>query len=211
MRKTKKTPHSDTKTAPPPMTTDDDTKTTFTSVNPRVRKTKKTPHSDTIAPPPKTNDNDKKTMLTSDNASTPPTLPPTLHATSMCYCEQLAGGTFKTEQAMELVDDLAFLPTRKWKKKKTPHSDDSFAFSTIAPPPKTNDNDKKTTLTTDNASTPPTLPPTVHATSMCYCEQLAGGTFKTEQAMELVDDLASLPTRKWKKKKTPHSDDLYAF
>ena len=43
-RKTKKTPHSDTKTAPPPMTTDDDTKTTFTSVNPRVRKTKKTPH-----------------------------------------------------------------------------------------------------------------------------------------------------------------------
>jgi hypothetical protein len=44
VRKTKKTPHSDTKTAPPPMTTDDDTKTTFTSVNPRVRKTKKTPH-----------------------------------------------------------------------------------------------------------------------------------------------------------------------
>ena len=32
-RKTKKTPHSDTKTAPPPMTNDDDNKTTFTSVN----------------------------------------------------------------------------------------------------------------------------------------------------------------------------------
>ena len=28
-RKTKKTPHSDTKTAPPPMTNDDDNKTTF--------------------------------------------------------------------------------------------------------------------------------------------------------------------------------------
>jgi hypothetical protein len=61
----------------------------------------------------------------------------------MCYCEQLAGGTFKTEQVMELVNDLAFLPTRKWKKKKTPHSDDSFAFSMIVPPPKTNDNDKR--------------------------------------------------------------------
>jgi hypothetical protein len=39
---------------------------------------------------------------------------------------------------MELVDDLASLPTRRTKKKKTPRSDDSFAFSTIAPPPKTN-------------------------------------------------------------------------
>jgi hypothetical protein len=28
--------------------------------------------------------------------------------------------------------------------------------------------------------------------------------------MELVDDLASLPTRETKKKKTPHSDDSYA-
>jgi hypothetical protein len=46
---------------------------------------------------------------------------------------------------------------------------------------------------------------------MFYCEQLAGGTFKTEQALELVDDLASLPTRKRKKKKTTRSDDLYAF
>ena len=82
-RKTTKTPHSDTKTAPPLMTTNVDTKTTFTSVNPRVRKTKKTPHSDTTAPPPKTNDNYKKTTLTSDYASTPPTLPPTLHATSI--------------------------------------------------------------------------------------------------------------------------------
>ena len=127
-RKTKKTLHSDTKTAPLLMTTDDDTKTTFTSVNLRVRKTKKTPHSDTIAPPPKTNDNDKKTMLTSDNASTPPTLPPTVHATSMCYCEQLASGTFKTEQALELVDDLASLPTRQRTKKKTPRSDDLYAF-----------------------------------------------------------------------------------
>ena len=111
------------------MTTDDDTKTTFTSVNPRARKKTKTPHSDTtIAPPPKTNDNDKKTTLTSDNASTHSTLPPTLHATSMFYCEQLAGGTFKTEQALELVDDLASLPTRKRKKKKTPRSDDLYAF-----------------------------------------------------------------------------------
>ena len=72
-------------------------------------------------------------------------------------------------------------------------------------------NDKKTTLTSDNASTHSTLPPTLHATSMFYCEQLAGGTFKTEQAIELVDDLASLLTRKRKKKKTPHSDDPCAF
>ena len=83
----------------------------------------------------------------------------------------------------------------------------------MEPPPKTNDNDKKTTLTSDNASTLPTLPPTMHATSMCYCEQLAGDTFKTEEAaaMELVDDLASLPTRQRKKKKTPRSDDLYSL
>jgi hypothetical protein len=39
----------------------------------------------------------------------------------------------------------------------------------------------------------------------------AGDTFKTEAALELVDDLASLPTRQRKKKKTPRSDDLYAF
>jgi hypothetical protein len=100
----------------------------------------------------------------------------------MCYCERLAGGTFKTEQAMELVDDLASLPTRRTKKKKTPRSDDSFAFSTIAPPPKTNVKDKKTTPTSDDDSTPPPLPPTLHAISMCYCERLACGTFKTEQA-----------------------------
>ena len=51
-RKTKKTPLSDTKTALPPMTTDDDNKTMFTSVNQRVRKKKNTPHSDnTMAPP----------------------------------------------------------------------------------------------------------------------------------------------------------------
>ena len=92
-------------------------------------KTKKTPHSDnTIAPPTKTNDNDKKTTLTSENASTHPTFLPTLHATSMFYCDQLAGGTFKTEQAMELVDDLASLSTRKRKKKKTTHSDYPSAF-----------------------------------------------------------------------------------
>jgi hypothetical protein len=68
------------------------------------------------------------------------------------------------------------------------------------------------TLTSDNASlsTPPTLPPTLHATCMSYCKQLPGGTIKTEQAMELVDDLASLLTRKRMKKKTPHSDDPYA-
>jgi hypothetical protein len=36
---------------------------------------------------------------------------------------------------MELVDNLASLPTRKKKKKKTPHSDDPFAVYTIAPPP----------------------------------------------------------------------------
>jgi hypothetical protein len=135
----------------------------------------RTPHADTSNPGSdpttalaqmQTNVNDKKTTPTPDNASTPPTLAPTMHAISMCYCEQLAGGTFKTEQAMELVDDLAFLPTLKRKKKKTPHSDDSFAFSTIAPPPKTNVNDKKTTLTSDNASTPQTLPPTLHAISM---------------------------------------------
>ena len=92
---------------------------------------------------------------------------------------------------MELVDDLASLSTRRTKKKKTPRSDDSFAFSTITPQQKTNVNDKKTTPTSDDASTPPPLPPTLHAISMCYCERLAGGTFKTEQAMELVDDLAS--------------------
>ena len=107
-----------------------------------------------------------------------------------------------------LVDDLASLQQRERKKKKTPHSD-----NTIVPPPKTIDNDKKTTprLTTDNASTPPTFPPTLHATRMFYCEQLAGGASKTEQAIELVDNLASLPTRKRKKKKTPHSDVHYAF
>ena len=100
------------------------------------------------------------------------------------------------------------MPTRKKKKKKTTHSDDSFAFYMIVPPPKTNVKDKKTTLTSDNASTPPTLPLTLHATSMCYCEQLAGGTFKTEQAMELFDDLASLPTRTRMTRKTPHPDAL---
>jgi hypothetical protein len=112
---------------------------------------------------------------------------------------------------MELVDDLASLPTRRTKKKKTPRSDDPFAFSTITPPPKTNVNDKKTTPTSDDASTPPPLPPTLHAISMCYCAQLAGDTLKTEEAMELVDDLASLPTRQRKKKKTPRSDDLYSL
>ena len=88
-------------------------------------------------------------------------------------------------QAMELVDDLASLPTRRTnltEKKKTRRSDDSFAFSTIAPPSKTNVKGKKTTPTSDDASTPPPLPPTLHAISMCYCERLAGGTFKTEQA-----------------------------
>ena len=62
------------------------------------------------------------------------------------------------------------------------------------------DNDKKRTIrvTSDNTSTHPTLPQTLHAASMFYCEQL-------------VDDLASLPTRKRKKKKTPRSDDVYAF
>ena len=116
-------------------------------------------------------------------------------------------------QAMELVDDLASLPTRRTnltEKKKTPRSDDSFAFSTIAPPSKTNVKGKKTTPTSDDASTPPPLPPTLHAISMCYCEQLAGDTLKTEEAMELVDDRASLPTRR-KKKKTPRSDDLYSL
>ena len=65
-------------------------------------------------------------------------------------------------QAMELVDDLASLPTRRTnltEKKKTPRSDDSFAFSTIAPPSKTNVKGKKTTPTSDDASTPPPLPP----------------------------------------------------
>jgi hypothetical protein len=41
-RKTKKTLHSDTKTAPPQMTNDDN-KTTLTSVNQRDRTKKKTP------------------------------------------------------------------------------------------------------------------------------------------------------------------------
>jgi hypothetical protein len=72
----------------------------------------------------------------------------------------------------------------------------------------TNDDDKKTTLTSDNASTPvKLLPPTLHAISMFSCEHPAGGT----QAMEFVDDLASLQTRKRRKKKTPHSDNHYAF
>ena len=65
-------------------------------------------------------------------------------------------------QAMELVDDLASLPTRRTnltEKKKTRRSDDSFAFSTIAPPSKTNVKGKKTTPTSDDASTPPPLPP----------------------------------------------------
>ena len=67
-------------------------------------------------------------------------------------------------QAMELVDDLASLPTRRTNLteknlKKTRRSDDSFAFSTIAPPSKTNVKDKKTTPTSDDASTPPPLPP----------------------------------------------------
>jgi hypothetical protein len=50
-----------------------------------------------------------------------------------------------------------------------------------------------------------------YAPSMISCEQLPGDTSKTEQAMELVDDLASLQTRKRKKKKKTHSDDHYAF
>ena len=67
-------------------------------------------------------------------------------------------------QAMELVDDLASLPTRRTNLteknlKKTRRSDDSFAFSTIAPPSKTNVKGKKTTPTSDDASTPPPLPP----------------------------------------------------
>ena len=41
--------------------------------------------------------NDKKTTLTSDNASTHPTLPPTLLPASMFYCEQLAGGTLRQD------------------------------------------------------------------------------------------------------------------
>ena len=119
--------------------------------------------------------------------------------------------TILSQTILLLIYNLASLPTRKRKKKKTPHSDDPFAFNTMAPPPKTNVNDKKKTLTSDNTSTPPTLPPTLHATSMCYCEQLACGTFKTEQAMELVDDLASLPTRKRTTRKTPHPDDPFTF
>ena len=74
-----------------------------------------------------------------------------------------------------LVDDLASLQQRERKKKKTPHSD-----NTIVPPPKTIDNDKKTTLTSDNASTHPTLPPTLLPASMFYCEQLAGGTLRQD-------------------------------
>ena len=71
----------------------------------------------------------------------------------------------------------------------------------------TNDDDKKMTPTSANAVTPvELLPPTLHAPSMFSCEQLAGGTSKTEQAMALADDLASLQVRERKKKNTLHAD-----
>ena len=43
---------------------------------------------------------------------------------------------------------------------------------------------------------------------MCYCGQLAGGTFKTQQSTDTVDNLPSL--QKWNRKKTmtPPSDNL---
>ena len=178
--KKKKTPHSDTNTAPAP-------------------KKKKTPHSDTqTAPVTTTIDYDNDKTPTSDNVSTPaaplPLKPP---CDSMCLLEQSAGGTSKTERKTKVVEDsTASTPP---KKKKTPHSD-----TKTAPVPTTIDKDHKKTPPSDNVSTPAApLPLKLPCNSMCPLEQSAGGPSQTEWKTEVVDDSAVSKPRE--KTRTTHS------